>query len=83
MSTAARTFYRTVVQVTILSEAPYDPHKELDEIYEDITLGDCNGDVTTTTANEEVDAPTAAQILLDSASDPSFFGIDDAGNDIR
>lgn len=83
MATAARTFYVTVVQVTILSEQPYDPHKDLDEIYQDITTGDANGDTTTILSNDQVNVPTAARMLTDSGSDPEFFGLDDAGNDIR
>jgi hypothetical protein len=82
MSAEPRVFYVTVVQVTILSEHPYDPDKELDQIFEDITVGDCNGDTTTTLSNEKVNAATAARMLLGSGSDPEFFGIDEAGNDV-
>lgn len=82
-ATVERTFYRTVIQVEVLSTEPYDVHKDLDEIAYDITEGSYNGDVQVMTTNERIDGPTTARLLEESGSDPSFFDLDHVGNDLR
>jgi len=71
-----RTFYRNVIQVEILSEEVYDPEKDLDEIYRDITDGECSGDVTVITSNQPLTARTCAELLIEQGSDPGFFGLE-------
>lgn len=76
-----RTFYRTVVQIEILSEEPTDFDNDLEAISEAITTGDCSGTVAETTTNEKVDGPTMAKLLKAQGSDPSFFQLTDDGED--
>lgn len=76
-----RTFYRTILQVEILSETPYN-ETSLSQVAEDITEGAQVGRVTITTANEELDGKTAASELTKVGSEPAFFLLDKHGNDI-
>jgi hypothetical protein len=79
MAPSKRTFYRTTIQVVVLSEEPFN-YCDLDDVYQAITTGDCSGEVTTT-KTEEVDGPTMASALLDQHSDPGFFGLTEDGDD--
>jgi hypothetical protein len=72
-----RKFYRTVIQVEILSESPYTEDYNLEAIAYDIGQGDCSGRVTDIVLNEEVDGPTMSKLLLAQGSDPGFFMLDD------
>ena len=68
MSKPLNNLYKTVIQVTVLSNGKFD----LDDIHEAITDGDCSGTVeeiseTILTENE------MAVALLDQGSDPSFL----------
>ena len=47
MSGPKRAFYRTVIQVEILSEEPFR-HSNLNDVYHAITSGDCSGKVACT-----------------------------------
>jgi hypothetical protein len=78
-------FYRNVVEVIILSEEPLHLGGEniLSEIESLITFGDCSGRIETTVVNEEVDSATMAKLLQEQGSDPSFFMLDDDGNNIE
>lgn len=78
----SRKFYRNVIQVEILSEDPMDGDLNLENINYAITDGDCSGRVTSVVNNEELDGKRAAELLLEQASDPEFFQIDEFGNDI-
>lgn len=75
-----RKFYRTVVQVEVLSEEPYD-FEDLEQVRYDITEGHCSGQVTTL-PTEEVDGPAMAKLLRGQGSDPEFFELDEQGNDV-
>ena len=77
-----RTFYRTVMTVEILSEAPLSGDESLSDIVYLIEDGPCSGKVETVTENEKVDGPRMAQLLQDQASDTAFFGLDEEGNDL-
>ena len=75
-----RKFYRTVVQIEILSDEPYEGD-DLDTIHYDITEGDCSGKLGDVVSNEEVDGPTMAKLLLSQDSDPGFFDLTEDGED--
>ena len=74
-----RKFYRTVIEVEILSEEPLNDVKNLDAVYYDITWGDCSGAINVT-ATETVNGAQIAKLLNAQGSD--FFQVDEHGNDI-
>ena len=74
-----RKFYRTVVEIEILSEEPYS-NENLSQIAYDITEGDCSGAYGVVNS-ETVDGKTMAEMLLNQGSDPGFFMLDEEGND--
>ena len=80
-----RKFYRTVVQVEILSEDPFVLDESdgngitsplLDAISEAVTSGHCSGDITAPVLNEEKTGPEMAVLLKAQRSDPGFFNLD-------
>ena len=75
-----RKFYRTVIQVEVLSEEPYDFGGNLRQLGEDITTGDCSG-VARTIQTEECDGARMTRLLVAQGSDPSFFMLDETGED--
>jgi len=77
---SARKFYRTVFTVTVLSEEPIGD-VSLETLGEMIDSGPCSGNFERQ-ASVPVDAPTMATMLQQQGSDPSFFQLDDAGNDL-
>lgn len=74
-----RTFYKTVIQVTVLSEEPFES-EDLSEINYAITEGGCSGDVNTI-LTEKLDGKQIAKELQSQGSDPEFFRVDEDGND--
>ena len=74
-------YYKTVIQIEILSEEPYPDPRPLEDISYDITEGHCSG-VLKTVSSEKVDGPTMAKLLQEQESDPEFFGLDENGNEI-
>jgi hypothetical protein len=74
-----RKFYRTVIEVEVLSEEPYDP-QTLGGIAHDIMNGDCSGQWEVK-ENMEVDGPTMAKMLQEQGSDPEFFQLTEDGED--
>ena len=78
--TSRRKFYRTVIQVEVLSEEPYHCGN-LKRIDQDISDGDCSGRLSEVVRNEVVDGPAMAKLLQAQGSDPGFFRLDDEGND--
>lgn len=82
--TSKRTFYRSVFQVEVISEHPYGQEgegKSLADIAYDIEDGGENGTVSTLVENEQIDARRAAELLIESGSDPEYFGITEGGED--
>jgi len=73
-----RKFYRTVIQVEVLSEEPYE-FNGLEQLAQDVTSGDCSGKDTTIIDNQSVTAPEMAKMLRAQGSDPGFLGLDDEG----
>jgi hypothetical protein len=84
MSDQPRKFYRTVIEVEVLSEDFYAyGEKDLADIAYDITEGHYNGNVEVKVGNEVIDGPTAATMLIRSGSDPGFFSLDADGNEVE
>ena len=75
-----RKFYRTVVEVVILSEEPVHSDTDLDVIHYQITNGDWSGEVKVQDS-VPVDGKTMASMLEEQGSDPSFFQLTAAGED--
>lgn len=75
-----RRFYRTVVQIEILSEEPFGNPEDLENVHYAITEGDCSGSVTIL-AQEQVDAARMAKLLEAQGSDAGFFRLDSEGNE--
>jgi len=81
MSTKSkRKFYRTVIQIEVISEEPYSS-TDLEKINYDITDGHNSGEVTLVTDSEELDAKTCAEKLKAQGSDPDFFCLTIHGHD--
>lgn len=76
-----RKFYKTVIQVTILSEDPYPVTYNLEQIHNDIQEGDCSG-VYREIERKEINAEIAVKELMEQGSEPEFFQLDQEGNDI-
>jgi hypothetical protein len=74
-----RKFYKTVLQVEVLSEGPYQP-ESLEQVHHDITEGDCSGEWKIV-RSKELNGRQAARALLKQASDPGFFSLTKAGED--
>jgi hypothetical protein len=81
MSTKSkRKFYRTIIQIEVLSETPYSS-TDLEKINDDITNGNQVGDVTIITDSEEMDGKTCADKLKEMRSEPDFFCLTVHGHD--
>lgn len=84
-----RKFYKTVVQVTILSEEPYvfdDSENEMSDaqlsaIATDICSGPCVGDIEVVSHNEEKTGKEMADLLTKLGSEPGFFCLTGEGED--
>lgn len=75
---ADKQFYRTVVEIEILSEELYEPQSLADIDYA-ITDGHCSG-TWRVKSQETVSPANMAMLLKAQGSDPSFLGLDDKGN---
>lgn len=81
--TSKRKFYRTVIQVEILSETPYPESADMHQVANDIMDGDCSGKATTMIENQVVSSKRMAKLLKEQGSDPEFFQLDENGNDLE
>lgn len=79
-----RVFYRSVIEIEVLSENPY-PIEDMDlsSIVYDLEEGTCNGNVQVVMSSVPIDAAEAVRRLMDSGSDPEFFGLTEDGADDR
>lgn len=68
-------YYRTIIQVEVLSESPYGV-TNLEDIAYDIDQGGCSG-VVKIVSSEEVSKEQMAELLIAQGSDPEFL----IGND--
>lgn len=82
VSATAHKFYKTQYLIEVLSEEPIRGDVNLKDIEYMITEGDCSGDVRTF-GSVEISGAEAAKLLKRQGSDPSFFRIDENGNDIE
>lgn len=67
--------YRTLITVTVISDAPYDPD-DLSEVAADILDGGCSGDWTIT-ERKELEGAARVAACLAIGTDPGFFGIEE------
>ncbi|HEY3965163.1 MAG TPA: hypothetical protein VGM05_11480 [Planctomycetaceae bacterium] len=79
MKPSQRKFYRTVIQIEVLSEEPF-ASMVLEDIAEAVDEGPCSGR-TKVRRREVVDGPTMAKLLDAQGSDPGFFNLTDVGED--
>lgn len=73
-----RKFYKTIIQVEVLSEEPFE-YNTLDDVARAIN-DDCSGQ-TTTVSTTTLDGKQAAEALQEQASDPAFFQLTEEGED--
>ena len=78
-----RKIYRTIIQLTVLSEEPLHEGMGIDEIDANCEDGDFCGKADWIKVNEEVIGKEAADAVKDTGSDPEFFQMDDDGNEIE
>lgn len=76
-----RKFYRTIIQVEVLSEEPYEI-TDLEDIAYDVDQGDCSG-ITKIVSTETVGGPEITKLLEAQGSDPEFFQLTPEGEDIE
>jgi len=74
-----RKFYKTIIQVEILSEEALPSGLSLTDIDFIISEGDCSGQLQTI-SEEVLDGKQAAQALLKQGSDPDFFMLTEEGD---
>jgi hypothetical protein len=76
-------FFKTVIQVTILSEdEPIGADLDLHQICDEITYGDCSG-ISKVISTEKLCGKRAAKLLIEQGSDPEFFNLDKNGNKLE
>ncbi len=75
-----RKFYRSVIEIEVLSEEPR-VFETLDDLEHEIVYGDCSGLIVDKILNQVIDAKTCARRLLAQGSAPEFFNLDEAGNE--
>jgi hypothetical protein len=66
-------YYKTIIQVEVLSEDPYE-YLGLKELQYDITDGGCSGK-TTVISSETLTGKQMARALKEQGSDPEFFNL--------
>lgn len=78
-----RKFFKTVIQVTILSEdVPVGRDMRLHMIEHEITEGNCSG-VKQVIEEKELTPREVTLALIEQDSDPEFFGLDEQGNEVE
>lgn len=75
-----RKFFKTEIKFTVLSEEPIPDGMELAAIAHQCIEGDWSMGNSRHTV-KELDGGQAARALLNQGSDPSFFRLDEEGND--
>lgn len=76
-----RTFYKTVFTVTVLSEVEPSGDIELDRLHHQITEGDWSG-LVEKSQSVKLTQVEVAEELIEQGSDPSFFMLDEHGNEM-
>ena len=75
-----RKFYKTIIQVEVLSEGPYE-FKSLKGLVYDIDQGDCSG-VSGVKSSKALPRKKFVEAVQEQDSDPDFFQLDDNGKDL-
>ena len=76
-------YYKTVIQIEILSEEPYEDGKSMDDIQYDITEGHCSGVLSMVEKNQELDGLEIVKALEAQGSDAEFFRLDQNGEELE
>lgn len=76
-----RKFHKTTFVIEILSEEPYTGSESLSSIKEAISDGPDSGSITCT-EHKVLNGKKAADALVEQGSEPSFFSLDEKGNDV-
>lgn len=74
--------FRKVIQVEILSEEELPEGMTLEQIQYEINEGDCSGQIITK-KQEVVTGRKAAKMVMAQGSDPTFFQMNEFGNEIQ
>lgn len=74
-----RKYYRTVIQLEVLSEEPIG-YKTMGDLDYEINEGHCSGVYKTITQDEIVSGKKMAELLIEQGSDTEFFMLDEDGN---
>ena len=74
-------FYKTTYHVEMLTDRPLREALDLDAINYMITEGEASG-VVTDMGTVTLTGRQAAKALIDQGSDPSFFNLDEDGNEL-
>lgn len=75
--------YRTVIQITVLSEEPLPDGMGLDELVANCEDGDFIGKFEDKEVNVPITGKEAAEAVIVTGSDPEFFQMDNEGNEIE
>jgi hypothetical protein len=78
---AKKLIYKTVIQVTVLSDTPLT-HMSLSDVAYVIEDGDCSGQVEWKPSKILV-GKAAAKAVQAQGSDPEFFQMDEDGNELE
>jgi len=76
-----RKFYKTIFQVTVLSDEPVNGYN-LRRISEEIDYGNCVGEFTVPFC-EEISAAICVEELFNTGNDPEFFGLNEDGEFLK
>lgn len=76
-------FYRSIIQVEVLSDRPLPKTIYLKDLEYEISEGDMVGKVTTSELNKQVSGKVMVKLLEDAGSSNDFFGLDEEGTQIR
>lgn len=82
---SSRKFYRSVIQVEVVSDQPMEFEDVLD-IDQEIHYGRCDGEMKKLSMNEEIDGARMASILLAMGRGKNmlrFFNLTDDGEDMN
>ena len=80
---AKKKIYRTVIQMTVLSEEPLPEGMSFEEIDANCSDGDFCGKTDFLKVNEVLEGREAAIAVEDTGSDPEFFQMDKDGNELE
>lgn len=79
---STRKFFKTVVEVEVLSEDEPAQFDTLSDLYYHITEGHCSG-THEVKSSEEVSAKVMAKLLKKQGSDPEFFRLSEDGEELE